>query len=220
MSCSLFLFSCDICSPTESIDPNIVTFSDINFELVIRESLNKQSGNITKSDMVTITYLEGWSKGIISIDGIEYCKNLEVFNLLDNQISDISVLVGLPNLTGIGLTNNQINDISILADLTNLIVIDLARNPISDFNSLSGLNRLESLSLYDNAISDISFVVGLTNLITLNLRGNQISDIYPLVQNQGINSGDTIHLYANPLSETSINTYIPQLEARGVEVIY
>ena len=56
----LLLFSCDICSPTEDTNPNAVTFSDINFELAIRESLNKQNGDITKADMLTITYLEGW----------------------------------------------------------------------------------------------------------------------------------------------------------------
>ena len=47
---------------------------------------------------------------------------------------------------------------------------------------------------------------------------NQVNDINTLIQNTGIDTGDRVWLSDNPLSETSINTYIPQLEARGVTV--
>jgi Leucine-rich repeat (LRR) protein len=52
------------------------------------------------------------------------------------------------------------------------------------------------------------------------LHNNQISDISPLVDNEGISEGDTVDLDENPLSSDSINIYIPQLEARGVNVDY
>lgn len=61
-------------------------------------------------------------------------------------------------------------------------------------------------------------LLNLVNLIKLNLHDNDIVDIETLVNNSGINSGDEIWLESNPLSDTSINTYIPQLEARGVTV--
>lgn len=240
--CFLLLFSCDICSPTESDDPNVVTFSDINFEILIRDILNKQGGDITKSDLLTITQLEGWAKGINNIDGIEYCKNLEYLNLHNNQISDISVLAGLTNLTGLILSNNQINDISTLTDLmnietlflsdnqisdisgltglTNIVSVSLKHNQISDISALTGLTSLEVLSLWDNQISNISALAGLTNLNYLILAANQITDIYPLVQNLGVDTGDRVELWSNPISETSINTYIPQLEARGVDIVW
>jgi len=63
-------------------------------------------------------------------------------------------------------------------------------------------------------------VAGLTNLAWLRLNNNQISDIEPLVNNQGLGQGDTVDLRSNPLSDTSIHTYIPQLQARGVTVDY
>ena len=50
------------------------------------------------------------------------------------------------------------------------------------------------------------------------LKVNNISDISPLVENSGLSMGDTIDLRGNPLSTESVNVYIPQLEARGVEV--
>jgi len=40
------------------------------------------------------------------------------------------------------------------------------------------------------------------------------------VSNPGLSEGDEVDLSSNPLSDTSINTYIPQLEARGVNVGY
>jgi hypothetical protein len=54
----------------------------------------------------------------------------------------------------------------------------------------------------------------------LGLMQNPISDISPLVDNLGLGEGDTVILVNNPLSEESINTYIPELEARGVTVEY
>jgi len=38
------------------------------------------------------------------------------------------------------------------------------------------------------------------------------------VDNGGLGAGDKIWLSGNPLSEQSINDYIPELEARGVTV--
>jgi hypothetical protein len=40
------------------------------------------------------------------------------------------------------------------------------------------------------------------------------------VENSGLSAGDTVNLSGNPLSDTSMNVYIPQLEERRVNVIY
>lgn len=58
------------------------------------------------------------------------------------------------------------------------------------------------------------------NLTTLYLSDYQINDISPLVANTGLGEGDEIDLHDNPLNADSINTYIPQLEGRGVLVSY
>ncbi len=76
------------------------------------------------------------------------------------------------------------------------------------------------LNLGANQISDISALSPLTNLECLALEDNQISDIAPLVSNVGLNDGDGIDLRDNPLSPESLRTYIPQLQARGVEVLF
>ena len=102
----------------------------------------------------------------------------------------------------------------------NLEWISLGRNSIIDISGLSTLINLRYVSLESNQIADISGLSTLINLSWVNLEWNQIADIYPLIQNSGIGNWDTVNLSDNPLSETSINTYIPQLEARGVTVNY
>jgi hypothetical protein len=154
--------------------------------------------------------------------------SLTGLDLGGNQISDISPLASasLTSLTGLDLGGNQISDISPLASasLTSLTGLDLGGNQISDISPLASANltSLTSLILADNQISDISSLASanLASLTELDLGANNISDIKPLVDNPGLGEGDYVYLHANPLSDTSLNTYIPQLEARGVIVDY
>ncbi len=87
-------------------------------------------------------------------------------------------------------------------------------------NMVVSLTNLTQLNLWFNQISDVSPLAFLTNLTQLNLLGNQISDISALVENSGLSDGDLVFLKDNPLSATSVNVYIPQLEQRGVNVEY
>lgn len=174
--CFLISFNLNGCSSPTEINDRGITFSDPAFEALIREVLNKPSGDIIKNDMMTIHYINGYERNISSIDGIEYCKNLEWINICTNQISDISPFAVLKRLQYINLWTNQISDISVLSELTSL-----------------------------------------TNLY---IGGNLIEDIYPLIQNQGIGNGDIVVISYNPLSAVSLNTYIPELQARGVEIYY
>ena len=79
------------------------------------------------------------NKGIQYLTGLEFAKNLRVLFVPHNQISDVSVLSGLTNLTDLELTNNQISDVSPLRGLTNLSTLRLALNFISDFSPIAGL---------------------------------------------------------------------------------
>ena len=48
----------------------------------------------------------------------------------------------------------------------------------------------------------------------LNLDDNNIADLAPLVANAGLKDYDEINVSRNPLNDTSINVYIPQLQGR------
>jgi len=220
-----------------------VTFPDKNLENVIREKIGKSSGPIYESDLLEITELMTNNKGIESIEGLEYCKNLDRLDLSENIISDISPVSKLKNLTELKLDINIISDISPVSNLTNLVFLYLYQNNISDISPLSDLTNLNRLNLGDNGnipdispltnltnlewldigsndISDIAPLSNLVNLTELRLYSNNIFDISPLVRNTGINEGDRIDIGDNPLSVASIEMYIPELESRGVEVAW
>ena len=182
-----------------------------------------------------------WLDGdqISDITALSTLTNLDFLYLGYNQISDITALATLTNLTELWLDGNQISDIAALSTLTNLDFLHLGYNQISDIAALSGLTNLDILFLSNNQISDISVLSTLTNLDFLYLGYNQISDIAALstltnltelwLNNNQISdiaalstltNLEYLDLSNNPLSATSINTHIPALRARGVEVTF
>lgn len=219
----------------------VVNISDAVLRAAIENDLGKAAGDtITADDMATLDDFRAGNSNISDLTGLEYATNLEGLGLWNHSLSNISVLSGLTDLQSLDLSFNRIEDISPLSSLTNLIVLVLSDNSISDISVLSNLANLEGLWLSDNSISDISSVAGLTNLTGLGLGGNNVSDVSavsgltnltlidlsdnsisdlsPIVANAGLGEGDTVRVEGNPLSAESINTHIPTLQARGVEV--
>ncbi len=92
--------------------------------------------------------------------------------------------------------------------------IDKDKGPIY----ISELEAIISFSLTFSTTADLTGLEYCTNLTELDLRKNQINDISPLVENSGLSEGDIIILTNNPLSETSKEIYIPELQERGVKV--
>ena len=196
-----------------------VVIPDPNLRAAIEAELGKASGaTITTADMANLTELEAESADITDLTGLEHATNLTILNLGNNSISDISPVAELTNLIDLFLYSNSISNASPVEELTKLTRLDLSFNSISDISPVAGLTNLIELFLQGSSISDISPLAGLTNLIRLSLGHNSISDISPLIANAGLGSGDTANVSENPLSPVSINTHIPVLRNRGVEV--
>ena len=198
----------------------VVSFADANLESVIRGLISQPGGDIMYSSLLNITEIGANFENIASLSGLEYCENLIFLHATDNQISDLTPLSNLQNLWSLDVVMNQISDISPAASITSLGQLTVGQNNISDISSLSSLTNLTWLRVHYNNITDISSLQYLTNLHWLDISGNQIANISPLVSNSGLSTGDTIYMQVNPLSTESINTYIPQLQSRGVTVIY
>ena len=107
-----------------------------------------------------------------------------------------------------------------VSDLETLGGLDASNRNITSIEGLEYCKNITWLYLFNNNISDISPLSNLTNITELYLDNNNISDISPLVKNSGINEGDILSITNNPLSAESINTYIPELVSRGVEVTW
>lgn len=126
----------------------------------------------------------------------------------------------LEALTSVDTNRQGIVKLVGLEYCTNLQELDVSRTGITNISALSNLTNLRKLYLAVTDITDISALSNLTNLHWLTLDDNLISDISPLVKNIKLGDGDIVHLTDNPLSDTSVNDYIPQLKERGVDVEY
>jgi hypothetical protein len=186
------------CAQGSCIIDVIIAFPDSNLEAAIRRQIHKPNGDIYKSDVMLMTFLEGNQAGISDLTGIGQCSNL----------------------TTIYMSGNHISDLGPLSELHRLASIQFVGNNISVLAPLSGLTTLEALVLRANPLGDISPIANLTNIHWLDLTQDGLSDISPLLTNSGLAAGDTLWLGYNPLSHQSLNTYIPQLESRGVWVYH
>jgi len=189
--------------------------------------------NLTGLRQLSITDIR-----INDVSQLSFPSGLWSLHLQNNSISDIPQLSNLANLMSLSIIENQINDItplSELPELSRLCSLDLAENRIRDITSLATLEGLNSLDLSGNHISTIDVLSGLKHLNYLRLQDNDIVDLAPVLEmdfsgNGGhrritadgtwYNCGLDLYVKDNPLSDASIDDYIPQLEMLRVMVDY
>jgi Leucine-rich repeat (LRR) protein len=106
----------------------------------------------------------------------EIPQDVSVLRLGFNQITDLSPLASLSELTRLRLNDNEITEISPLPELVNLRFLDLSNNEIRSVSSLTGLVELRELRLSNNDIYRAGSLTELPNLDTLRLNANPVRD--------------------------------------------
>ena len=223
--------------------PTIVQFSDPNLQTAVEEELIKQAiyPPITEEDMLALTTLDAKERGIVDLTGLEYAHSLQTINLAYNELSFISALSGLTNLTWLNLGENNIDNLSALSELSSLTYLGLDGNIINDISPLIGLVNLRTLNLdrnnvevisivepmaqmewlsfQSNNIIDISPVARLTNLYYLRFSSNNISDILTLLS---MNNLSYLNLNENPLNQVAYCVYQPIIKDNNpsIELYY
>ena len=153
---------------------------DPNLEGAVRVSLNKLTGELTDTDMLSLSHLAASSRSITNLGGIQWAGNLTYLDLLHNYISDISPLTSLTNLQHIQLADNPITNFWPLSQHTQLGYLGLSKAGVSDLSWIVGLRGLHQLSLRDNQVQNITPLAGLTGLVALELEENAITNFMPL----------------------------------------
>ena len=170
---------------------------------------------LTGLTQLQILYLD--NNSIPDLKPLAGLTKMQVLNLNNNNISDLKPLAGLTRMQNLNLNTNGISDLKPLAGMTQLRVLYLDNNSISDLKPLAGMTKMIHLELKNNSISDLKPLAGLTKLAYLFLRNNSISNLEPLT---GLTQLKHINVYSNPLSYDSINTHIPALQAKGIEIVF
>ncbi|WP_343118189.1 cell wall-binding repeat-containing protein [Romboutsia sp. MSSM.1001216sp_RTP31141st1_F12_RTP31141_220114] len=182
----------------------VINIPDQNLKKALNEKLSQDKDNpITKGQLESITGVLNLSnKNITTIEGIQYCSNLQKLILENNKISDITPLAHMnaPTLDALRLHNNKISNIAPLANLN--------------------APKLKWLFLNNNKISDIAPLLNVhfTNLFQLYLDGNKISDINQLI-NLNFPKLNTLSLSSTGINDLTIlpNLNLPNLESLFLE---
>ncbi|KAI8893459.1 hypothetical protein BC833DRAFT_608295 [Globomyces pollinis-pini] len=191
-----------------------------------KETLNAYANRITH------TTLGGLN--IELLENLNYCHNLSILYLYDNQITNIQGLDTCINLTRLYLQNNQIQNIQGLENLVKLQFLNLRCNQIQTVQGLNGLesleilhldkqtltenqsltfekdcfnnlNNLKSLTLTFNRIEKIDELRYVTNLETLDLSNNSIESIAELdFMLEGLENLQSISVKQNPLKNLKL----------------
>ena len=109
--------------------------------------------------------------------------------------------------------------------LLGLVSLDIPGEGITSLSGLETARNLQSLNASNNLIADVSPLAGLDILRHLDIEHNQVTDLSPLALGTTFSKPSELFprelaCTGNPLSSDSINIYIPQLIARGVDVTY
>ena len=123
-------------------------------------------------------YLDDYN--LTDLSPLASLNNLTYLNISENEIYDLSPFQGLKNLIDLDLSDNQIKDISSLETLINITRIYLDFNQIIDISILKSLKNIQELYLHSNYIKDIASLKNLVKLEYLTLDDNQIIDISSL----------------------------------------
>ncbi|TVP76420.1 MAG: hypothetical protein EA352_05690 [Gemmatimonadales bacterium] len=178
-----------------------VEFPDLQLELAVRSALDLPTGDILPEDLLSLTVLVAFERGISDLRGLEGALNLDFLNLNLNLVQDLTPILELP-ITSLGLFGSPLSDPSQVSQLTSLVELNIgstgatsigfleslaelqllgvAGNDLVDLAPLSGLEGLVFLNVADNLVSDLSPLAGLSRLVQLGLGRNSVQDLNPL----------------------------------------
>ena len=149
------------------------------------ESLSFKGNSVSSisclSNLLYLKDLRGSGNSIASLDGLENATQLEVLFMADNGLTDISLLMQIPDhLKALAVDGNQLTSLAPVSSLTSLQALSADRNMINDLGPVSGLTGLLFLSAADNNIVSVSPLSGFASLGYLDLSGNNITSISAL----------------------------------------
>jgi len=124
--------------------------------------------------------LEICNNNISDLTGIQVLKNLKTLVLKDNNLNKIDALDGLINLQYLDLSCNKLRNVerSNIGFLPNLTTLICDSNYLKNINSFSKLQSLSFVSFDSNKVSEISNIERLSeieNLKEINLNNNPLT---------------------------------------------
>jgi Leucine-rich repeat (LRR) protein len=157
-----------------------VPFADPMLAAAAARFAGSPDGILTEAQAETLEILSATREGIVDLDGIEFCANLEHLDLTGNAIVDLTPLEGLTRLQFLSVWNNDVTSLAPLERMERLLVLWADHNRIVDISPLAGLSRLGVIYLRGNRIVDLEPLRGLEKALILDVSENAIEDLSPV----------------------------------------
>ncbi|MEO2075121.1 MAG: leucine-rich repeat domain-containing protein [Bacillus sp. (in: firmicutes)] len=161
---------------------------DANLAAAIKKQLGIADRELSEADVASLVHLDAQGLGIGSLEGLQHAVNLQFLALDHNNITDVTPLQGLTQLTDLYLNDNQLETVAPLAGLTNVEALTLDNNRLTDLSPVSSLTKLQLLSFNINKVTSLASLAGMTNLITLSMDSNAFKDLTPLKNKPYLNA--------------------------------
>lgn len=151
----------------------------------IRESENlPQDALLTKETLAEIKSLYIWEQKILTLKGIEYLPNLEIFSTDVNNLTSLEEIVLLKNLRQFRIGSGFVKTLPNLSNMPQLNELSITGNLISDITPVSMAESLTFVDLSGNRITSIAPLKDTHRLTALILDGNCITDYYTASDNK------------------------------------
>ena len=117
---------------------------------------------------------------VADLSPLKNLSTLKILHLDNTQVADLSPLKDLPELKRLDLENTQVADLSPLKNLSTLEILHLENTQVADLSPLKNLSTLEFLHLENTQVADLSPLKDLSTLEILHLENTQVADLSPL----------------------------------------
>jgi len=174
----------------------IAQWSDPALEALVREKLDKPSGDIKLGDLDGIWGIEVFGDTHIYFNadgGFDMYSSIDNYPILESIHNPDNILLshqeddlmeflkdGIYFVDGEQYSRGSISSLADFANFRDLNFLHIYKNSINDLSGLSHLENLTELKLPDNAIQDIAALTELRQITSLILRDNQVDDISAL----------------------------------------
>ena len=153
-----------------------ITIPDANFKAYLlgnSEINTTDDSEISYSEAAKVTHIEVFSKGIKSLEGIQYFTNLENLVCLSNSLTNLDLSENT-KLTYLNCSNNQLTTLD-LSNNTQLTYLDCSLNQLTAID-VSQNTALTKLGCSENQLTALD-VSKNTALTELNCRSNKLTTI-------------------------------------------
>lgn len=212
-------------------EPTAVQFADPVMEQMVRNTINRQEGEITDLDCEKINSLSSYDlqagdvdyeeyrqMKIKSLEDLKYFPNLTTLTIQEQtEISDYSQVSLCPLLSSLNMRSNELTDISFLSRLPWLVYLYLEDNQIKDVRPVLQCSNLRGLEIEGNPVDDLSELMQMRKLYMLRFDVSQFNDLTILEQWDNLTE---MSIYCTGKDDISVIGKMSQLDDLSIHYEY